>query len=410
MRKALAYLWCLSLEAGDIGHLQQLADKNRFFELRRDLQLPGWPDAETLLYRGVVASRFGHETEGIELLQKVLATNPNPAVARKTRAEMASAFARLGRYKDAAQAWDEALLLTPGNDPEREGNENTRALMAVLSEVAPETAKVEGDIPIQATRNRLGSWDAPVQVNDAKGHWIFDTGANFSTLTETEAKRMGLSVRETTAYVSGSTEKRNALRLAVASDVQLGAAHIYNVVFLVLADQALNIGPVHYQITGVLGIPVLRALSRVEISNSGLIRVHPQETLPQRTPNLFFDDASPIVEVDHDLHHLQMFLDTGANDTVLYPSFRDALGSQEKLRLRTKCEKVAGAGGAMQRKTEVIPTLRIEVLGRAIDLKKLSLLSTTPTGNGRYRDGVIGMDALWSGFRLDFDAMRLEVE
>jgi hypothetical protein len=56
---------------------------------------------------------------------------------------MASAFARLGHYKDAAQAWGEALLLTPGNDPEREGNENTRALMAALSEVAPETAKVE---------------------------------------------------------------------------------------------------------------------------------------------------------------------------------------------------------------------------------------------------------------------------
>jgi hypothetical protein len=54
--------------------------------------------------------------------------------------------------------------------------------------------------------------------------------------------------------------------------------------------------------------------------------------------------------------------------------------------------------------------LRIEVLGKATDLKKLSLLSAAPIGNGRYRDGVIGMDALRSGFRLDFDAMRLEVE
>lgn len=109
----------------------------------RPAEMAGWPNAETLLYRAVIASRFGHGTEGNELLQKVLATNPNPAVARKTRAEMASAFARLGHYKDAAQAWGEALLLTPGNDPEREGNENTRALMAALSEVAPETAKVE---------------------------------------------------------------------------------------------------------------------------------------------------------------------------------------------------------------------------------------------------------------------------
>jgi len=81
--KALALLWCSGLVAADIGRLQQLADKNRFFELRRDLQQPGWNAAETLFYRAVIASRFGHETEGIELLQKVLATNPSPEITRK---------------------------------------------------------------------------------------------------------------------------------------------------------------------------------------------------------------------------------------------------------------------------------------------------------------------------------------
>src|SRR5580658_4241245 len=108
MHKALALLWCSGLVAADIGRLQQLADRNRFFELRQDLQQPGWNAAETLFYRAVVASRFGHETDGIELLQSVLATNPGPATARKTREEMASAFARLSRYKDAAEAWVEA--------------------------------------------------------------------------------------------------------------------------------------------------------------------------------------------------------------------------------------------------------------------------------------------------------------
>jgi tetratricopeptide (TPR) repeat protein len=141
MQMALALLWCSSLVAGDIGQLQQFADDKRFFELRRDLQQPGWTAAETLFYRALVASRFGHEADGIELLRKVVATNPTPAMARKTYEEMALAFARLGRYKEAAQAWGEALPLTPGNDLEREGNENTRVLMTALSEVAPETAE-----------------------------------------------------------------------------------------------------------------------------------------------------------------------------------------------------------------------------------------------------------------------------
>jgi hypothetical protein len=128
------------------------------------------------------------------------------------------------------------------------------------------------------------------------------------------------------------------------------------------------------------------------------------------TPNLFFDGASPIVEVEHNQHRLQMFLDTGANATVLYPSFRDALGRGENLRLRTKRETQAGSGGVIHRKTEVVPTLGIEVLGKPISLRKISLLPEAPPGNGHYRDGVMGMDALWGGFRLDFDAMRLEIE
>jgi len=410
MKKALAFLWCTSLVAGDIAQLQRLADNNRFFELQRELQQPGWTAAEILFYRAITASRFGQEAAGIELLQNVLRTNPNPVTARKSHEEMAMAFARIGRHKDAADAWGQALLLTPGNDPEREEHENSRILMAALSDVAPVTVEFRADTPVTATRNRLGSWNVPVQVNDVNGQWIFDTGADLSTLTATEAKRMGLSIRETRAFVSGSTGKRNTLQLAVAGDLRFGAAHVHNVVFLVLADEALHIGPIHYQITGILGIPVLRALARLEISNAGLIRLRPHDTVPQGPPNLFFDDASPIVEVDHDQHHLQMFLDTGANATVLYPSFRSAMGRQEKMRLRSKKERVAGAGGALRRKTEVVPTLRIEVLGKAIDLKKLSLLSAAPLGNSRYRDGVIGMDALWSGFRLDFNAMRLEVE
>jgi len=89
-----------------------------------------------------------------------------------------------------------------------------------------------------------------------------------------------------------------------------------------------------------------------------------------------------VVEVERDQHRLQMFLDTGANASALYPSFLDALGRDENLRLRTKREKLAGAGGVIQRKTEVVPTLGIEVLGRLISLRKLGLLSEAPPGNG----------------------------
>jgi predicted aspartyl protease len=409
MRQMLLLLWCSALTAADTEQLRQLSDANRFFEIRRALEQPGSNGGDTLLYRGLVASRFGHENDGIEMLRSFLAAQPSTERARKAYQEIARAFERLGRYRDAAQAWTEALKLTPESDPDREGNGNTRDLLEALSDVAPQSVEFGEDAPVQATHNRLGSWDVPVQVNGTTGQWIFDTGANMSTLTESEAKRMGLSIRESKAYVSGSTAKKNSLQLAVASEVRLGAARVHNVIFLVLADRALYIGPLHYRINGILGLPVLRALGRAGISNTGAVQIHTPRRSGTEAPNLFFDELTPILEVDREQHRLQMFLDTGANATALYPSFRDALGSGG-LRLRTKREKMAGAGGIIKQKTQLVPTLRIEIFAKPVEIKNVSLLPQQPRGDIGHRDGVIGMDALWGGFLLDFDAMRLEVQ
>jgi predicted aspartyl protease len=410
MRKLFPLLWCATTFAADIEQLRQFNQLHRFFELRNSLQEFGPDRAETLFYRAVLTSRFGHEAEGVELLQKVLAAVPDQQMKRATHEEMASALERLGRYREAAQAWNEALLLTPAGDPDRMDSENTRSLLTALSDVAPEIVDFGVDEPTKAIRNQLGSWDVSLHVNGIPAQWIFDTGANLSTVTKSEAKRLGLAVRDSTAYVKGSTDNKNALQVAVANDVQFGARHIHNVVFLVLADEALYIGPLHHQITGILGLPVLRTLRRVGVASTGLIRILPKGEVPLGTPNLFFEGTSPIVGIRHNQRQLQMLLDTGANATTLYPSFREALEGKELTSLKAKQQKVGGAGGVIRRKTQVLPTLRLEILRKPINLNRVALLAEAPKSDGRYRDGVIGMDALWSGFLLDFEAMRLEVQ
>ena len=112
MHRAFLFLCCSALVAGDLTRLHQLAGANRLFELRRDLEEPGWNDAETLFYRAIVQCRFGRETSGIEMLERVLKTEGSSAMARKSHEEMAAAFQRIGRYKDAAREAAEALRLT----------------------------------------------------------------------------------------------------------------------------------------------------------------------------------------------------------------------------------------------------------------------------------------------------------
>jgi tetratricopeptide (TPR) repeat protein len=408
MRPFLAFLCCLLLPPGEITQLQELREKGLFFQLREALEQPGWKDGETLFYRAVVENRFGRESAAIGDLQKFLASRPQPPLQRTAEEELAAAFLRAGRYGDSARALGEALRATPADDADRADTENSQELYQALSDVPPQSIEFGESTPLQASRNALGSWDVPVEANGRAGEWIFDTGANLSTLTESEAARLGLATRETQTFVNGSTGKRNPLRLAVAPDLRLGGAHLKNVVFLVLSDESLYVAPLKYQIRGILGLPVLQALGCVGISAKGEVRIEPQARPAAGPPNLFFDGEDLIVDVRHGEHRLQIFLDTGANASFVYPSFRSALTREERAALKSKQDTTGGAGGVVTRMAEAIPSLRLEILDRSVELKDVSMLSK-PAAGKTARDGVLGMDGLQGGFTLDFRRMRLSL-
>lgn len=410
MRCWLALACCLSLAGADVAHLRELERNGRIFELREALGQAGGDDSQTLFYRAIVECRFGHEAEGVEDLRKFLMTPADRQIERKAYEELASALLRMGRYGDSAAALDQALRVTPKRDVDRADNENSRALYESLKDVPAQAVRFNGDVAIEAKHNPIGSWDVPVEVNGVRGEWIFDTGANFSTLTESEAARMGLAIRESRTYVKGSTGKKNSLRLAVARDLRLGGADVSNVVFLVLPDQSLYIGPMKYGIRGILGIPAIRALGRVEMSAEGKVRIEAESGDATGVANMFFADQDPMVVARHSDHLMQMFLDTGANATSAYPSFRSALSKDELGGLKRKKESTGGAGGTVTQTISVIPELRLEMPGRQLDLRNLSLLPKQLEGDKRFRDGVLGVDALTGGFTLDFRRMQFKVD
>jgi hypothetical protein len=105
-----------------------------------------------------------------------------------------------------------------------------------------------------------------------------------------------------------------------------------------------------------------------------------------------------------------LFLDTGANATFVYPSFRESLTKGEITGLKRKPDKTGGVGGTVSRMSEVLPTLHLEILGRTTELTSVSLLLKQPTGSKCSRDGVLGMDALQGGFTLDFRSMQLRLD
>ena len=157
MRYVLALACCLTLAAGDLAQLRQIEEKHRMFELRAMLDQFGGNPTETLLYRAITTSRFGHEREAISQFRAFLSTKPAPEMERKARYELSSALTRLGDYGQAASELVAALRLTANGDAGRADSENVRALLQSLSGIATQTVEFGPTFRVQARRNELGS-------------------------------------------------------------------------------------------------------------------------------------------------------------------------------------------------------------------------------------------------------------
>ena len=401
MRLLIGLLLFTALAAGEVGRLHELADTRQLFLLREALQQPGWNKAETRSTGEWSRAASGRNGRGSTISLDSSRAIRHPIGNVEAYEELAAALARQGRYGEAARNMTEAFRLTPPS--ERTDNANKQDLYAALADIPPQSVAFGEDVPVRATFNELGSWNVPVDVNGRRGQWIFDTGANWSTLSAGEAERLGLETRESDAYVGGSTGKRNALRLAVASDLRIGRAHLKHVIFLVLSDDSLFMGPLKYQIRGILGLPVIRALGRVGIAANGDLRIEPGRTRGGR--RICSSTAC------RRLWRFGMTIAGCRCSSIpvrtrpsLYRSFRSALTKDEIAELTARDEKTGGAGEIVVRRTEAVRTLRLFVSGRPVNLSNVSLLTTAPEGDARYRDGVLGTDALRPGFTLDFRA------
>jgi hypothetical protein len=402
-----------SLVTADEGELRKLEGAKRIFELRRALDQTTGDEQDTRYYRALIEARFGQEEAAIDHFREFLAAKPDERMRRKSHEELANALIWLGRYGDAAAELGQVLQLMARGDSERGPTRTLRAVCNGLKDVSPQTVEFRTGGPLTAKFNKLGFWSLPVEANGRKAEWVVDTGMTFSTVTESEAKRVGLELSDSGGRGgSDHTGKEVPFRLAIAPELRIGAAHLRNVVFAVVADGALKFGPLGSQrLHGIVGLPAIRALGSIAVSARGVVRIHSDSPkIHQSDPNIFFDGLTAIVAVRHAGRTVPMYLDTGGDTTYLYSSFRETLTPEERAKLMRQRRGFTGVGGSVKVETELVPQLELELPGRTVGLRKVSLrLDSPPPGNG-YSDGLLGMDALKGGFTVDFRTMRFEMD
>jgi hypothetical protein len=270
-----------------------------------------------------------------------------------------------------------------------------------------------GSLPFR--RDRAGMIRVHVKIDGRPQEAVLDTGANFSTISASAAKRTGVRLLPQAVSVGSSTEQAVATQLGIAPRVQIGDTVLSNVVFIVLPDSALTF-PHGYRIDAIIGLPVLMTLGRLQFSNSGAptfsygVRDSARSKQPDSHSNLLLSGLEPLVlaHVPGATTPLRMELDSGANATgFAHNAVEDAPvlllhAAQHVLRL-------GGAGGVVtERKALRLPQVALVIGGRRFTLRNVAVSSRSSAGS----DGTIGQDILRQGARwiLNFKSMALRIE
>ncbi len=396
----------------DAKRLDHLIEQRDYPELERSLPRVKLSEVDREYFEGVLANRRNELETSISLLTKTVPRlkGSDPKRAAVALHSLADDYTKTFQYAHADDVYAELLgeFFKRLPQAERQSMKDDGKTVHLLRDVSPQTVEMKGGFAIPIHQSELGTIESDLAVNGATRSWILDTGANYSVLTESSAKAMGLKLSEETAQTQGASGAENPLHIAVIPELKVGAAVVRNVVILVLPDKALLV-PVQkgkHQIEAILGYPVLSALGELTFTRETL-RVEPGGN--SSGASMYMQELNPLVECRVNGHDMLLFFDTGASSTAFTARYLDAF-PKEFTNAPRKKRGIAGAGGIKYVESYVLPSVSIEIGG------ELAVLKDVPVNSLMGRDfdllyGNLGRDvtAAFKGFTFDFRAMRFRL-
>jgi len=371
------------------------------------------PDQATLA-RGSLEALSRLDDAAIRDLEASATTSSLGADLRRTALnELANLWLRQGRFADAKAAFESANTFGPDPNPAH-ARDNAQSLdfarVAAHTPAMTASAVTPGSLPI--TRDMAQLARADVVIGSSTENAVLDTGANYSTITEGAARRVGVHVLDGQIMVTSSVSEATPSRVGVADRVTFGGVEYHNVVFAVLPDESLSFAGGRYKIDVIVGLPVLMHLGRLAFAADAqgeTLSFGPSPDARGPDSNFWLDGLEPFatVSVDNAPNPLTMEIDSGARTSQLNHDRRANFAALLD-GASTHAVSIGGAGGTLTQQASVVPHLTVHVGAQTVTLDDVEVID----GPSADQDGVIGQDVLRShggGYVLDFDAMRFEL-
>lgn len=387
----------------------------QFAELRNATEaLPPSPPHD--YFAGILSNREGKPAESALLLERSLpwAKQADPKRAAWALEALADDYIKTFRYGDAVRSYEELFqhYASQLDAAQKKDDEDDLRALKLMQGAPPQTIQFDGPVALPTHRNAtLDTIDTELTVNGVTESWLIDTGANFSTVCESFARRLGLKLSEGKAQTQGITGAENQLRVAILPELHLGGAVLRNVILTVLPDDSLNVpvGRGHYQIQAILGYPVLQALGRFTFTKDGQFLAGPASPGSESGAPLYMYKLTPLMQCGVGNRPLVFAYDSGAISSVFSDRyFRDFPGQFHGLRKRRY--GIGGAGGVRKMKVFYLPEVRLDVGSVTATLRNVPVIPAFGTNLSKYY-GNLGRDLTdpYDHLTVDFADMRLSL-
>jgi predicted aspartyl protease len=262
------------------GRLNDLLERKDYFKLRDELSKneSQLTEDRILYYNAFIKKAFGEREESNKdidaLLEKYTPTLDDTAVVALLDAQAAN-YLYLYQYQKAAAIFEEILTKHAStlDSADAASYKNAKLLFGTFADTPPQKMHKPKDVSLASYRNQFNHLMTPVKVDTVKEDFIFDTGANLSTISESQALKMNLRIFEQSVDIGSSTQNEIRSKLAVADSFYVGEILFENVLFLVMPDDQLTFPEVAYTIKGIIGFPVIQQLGEVHLKKDGSIFV-----------------------------------------------------------------------------------------------------------------------------------------
>lgn len=393
--------------------LDSLLEERRYPELEQKLASATLLPPERNYFEGILANRQNRLPEAIRLLNSAMPELKSHAPQRAARAlhTLADSYVKTFRYADAIDTYTELMANFSRylGKTERKSTDDDYKAISLLRDAKPQTVEIKQAFTLPTHLSKIGTIDTDLELNGVTNSWIIDTGANFSAVSESFARKLGLTLSKNAATTQGITGAENVLHMAVIPEMHIGDALVRKIVVLVMEDRSLNLVTAagKYQIDAILGYPVLSALGAMRFEKNA-IRFGPTSGDANAGAALYMEFLTPLLQCRVGGRELLFSFDTGASGSVFtftyYKQFRDsALRNAPK-----KPYGMGGAGGIRRFQAFYQSIVNIGVGERTAKLRDVPVIPQPMDTDLDKLNGNLGRD-LVEGFRdftMDFTHMR----